>query len=300
MWQCRAGFFVSQSVLAQDSLTQRLQETLCRFSSNVICSALVQESHSAVGSHTEQSWEYLKALWVRGVILFYFFFLWVFKQLCSSALLSCVFVPLGARQLAPSSFVCCVGHPWAKQTQTRLTTHVVLHILLVKQWHLTKQDIQWVNYGRIVYDFLLPFISTPTPCKSMQWSSLLPPCARMINGGTTMRSISWGRLEAERWSVFLYWTLHSHSKPWPGLQWFITGAVFWSLTFSTLPWLQKSGFHYQLKSRRRDPFKNLKCEPQVEDGENDDAFWNSVVRSDHFLSLRGKISTVAELLQPSS
>lgn len=98
----------------------------------------------------------------------------------------------------------------------------------------------------------------------------LAPCARMINGGTTMRSISWGRLEAERWSVFLYWTLHSHSKPWPGLQWFITGAVFWSLTFSTLPWLQKSGFHCQLKSRKRDSFKNLKGAPQVKDGEPED------------------------------
>lgn len=91
----------------------------------------------------------------------------------------------------------------------------------------------------------------------------LAPCARMINGRTTMRSISWGRLEAERWSVFLYWTLHSHSKPWPGLQWFITGAEFWSLTFSTLPWLQKPGFHCQLKSRKkRHPFKIWNVNPK--------------------------------------
>jgi len=95
----------------------------------------------------------------------------------------------------------------------------------------------------------------PPPRESLCSGAASCPCARMINGGTTMRSISWGRLKAERWSVFLYWTLHSHSKPWPGLQWFITGAVFWSLTFSTLPWLQKSGFHCQLKSRKRDPFK---------------------------------------------
>lgn len=39
---------------------------------------------------------------------------------------------------------------------------------------------------------------------SVPCSCLLPPCAKMINGGTAMRSISWGRLEAERWSVLLY------------------------------------------------------------------------------------------------
>lgn len=55
------------------------------------------------------------------------------------------------------------------------------------------------------------------------------PRAKMINGGSTMRSISWGPLEAERWSVLLYWTLRLHSKPWPGLWWFITRAAAWSL-----------------------------------------------------------------------
>lgn len=117
----------------------------------------------------------------------------------------------------------------------------------------------------------------------------LAPCARMINGGTTMRSISWGRLEAERWSVFLYWTLHSHSKPWPGLQWFITGAVFWSLTFSTLPWLQKSGFHCQLKSRKRDPFTIQNMNPKKRMGSLMMVFKTVFVSNkDYVLTLRRK------------
>lgn len=126
----------------------------------------------------------------------------------------------------------------------------------------------------------------------------LAPCARMINGGTTMRSISWGRLEAERWSVFLYWTLHSHSKPWPGLQWFITGAVFWSLTFSTLPWLQKSGFHCQLKSRKRDPFEIWNLSPKKGMGSPLMGFKTVTKTLDYTLSLRGKNLPRVELLQP--
>lgn len=70
-----------------------------------------------------------------------------------------------------------------------------------------------------------------------------------------MRSIRQGRLEAERWSVFLYWTLHSHSKQWPALRWFITRAGLWSLTFSacTLAW--KTGLSLSINARQGDPFK---------------------------------------------
>ena len=77
----------------------------------------------------------------------------------------------------------------------------------------------------------------------------------MINGGTTMRSISQGRLEAERWSVFLYWTLHSHSKQWPAPQWFITRAVLWSLTFSAYTLALKTGLSLSINARQGDPFK---------------------------------------------
>lgn len=70
-----------------------------------------------------------------------------------------------------------------------------------------------------------------------------------------MRSISQGRLEAERWSVFLYWTLHSHSKQWPALQWFITRAVLWSLTFSACTLALKTGLSLSINARQGDPFK---------------------------------------------
>ena len=46
------GSLLRTCVLAQDSLTQGLQETLCRFSCNVICCGLVQMT---AGSCTEQS-----------------------------------------------------------------------------------------------------------------------------------------------------------------------------------------------------------------------------------------------------
>ena len=70
-----------------------------------------------------------------------------------------------------------------------------------------------------------------------------------------MRSISQGRLEAERWSVFLYWTLHSHSKQWPAPQWFITRAVLWSLTFSAYTLALKTGLSLSINARQGDPFK---------------------------------------------
>lgn len=53
---------------------------------------------------------------------------WALKHWCSSTVPSCVFVSLGTRGLFTSTFICRVGHPWAKQIQAEQTMHIVLDI----------------------------------------------------------------------------------------------------------------------------------------------------------------------------